>query len=226
MTDTPKAFRVGLVQMCAGRDVAKNIAAAEELIREAARGGAQYVQTPEMTNIMELERARLLAAIQPEARDQGLTQLRFLARELGIWLHIGSLALMGDHGRPVNRSLLISPEGAIAARYDKIHMFDVDLGNGESYRESTNYEPRGGSRQAAVGPARHDYLLRPAFPAPLSRPGAGWRALSRRASSIYQADRFSALAHAPPRSRHRVPVLCLRRRTRRQARKWPRDIRP
>jgi predicted amidohydrolase len=141
MTGAEKAFRVGLVQMCAGRDVGKNIATAVELIRAAARGGAQYVQTPEMTNILELERPRLLAAIKPEAEDPAVAQLGSLARELGLWLHIGSLALMGEHGKPVNRSLLVSPKGGIAARYDKIHMFDVDLGGGESYRESANYEP-------------------------------------------------------------------------------------
>jgi predicted amidohydrolase len=140
MPDAHEAFRVGLVQMCAGRDVAKNIADASVLIREAAAGGAQYVQTPEMTNIMELERDRLLAVLKVEADDQAVTQFRFLARELGIWLHIGSLALLGEAGKPVNRSLLISPAGAIVARYDKIHMFDVDLGGGESYRESANYQ--------------------------------------------------------------------------------------
>jgi predicted amidohydrolase len=129
--------------------VARNIEAASELIRAAARGGAAYVQTPEMTNILELERERLLAAVQPEATDAGVTQFRFLARELGIWLHIGSLALMGDGGKPVNRSLLISPEGAITGRYDKIHMFDVDLPGGESYRESANYQP---GREAVVAP--------------------------------------------------------------------------
>lgn len=147
MSDTPKSFLVGLVQMCAGRTVDRNIAAATELIRAAARGGAQYVQTPEMTNILELDRERLLAAIKPEADDPGVTQFRFLARELGIWLHVGSLALVGERGRPVNRSLLISPEGRIDARYDKIHMFDVDLPGGESYRESASYEP---GREAVV----------------------------------------------------------------------------
>jgi predicted amidohydrolase len=147
MPDVQRAFRVALVQMCAGRDVAKNIAVAAELIRKATAGGAQYVQTPEMTNIMELDRTRLLAAIKPEGDDPGVTQFRFLARELGIWLHIGSMALMGDRGKPVNRSLLISPAGAIAARYDKIHMFDVDLGGGESYKESANYEP---GREAVI----------------------------------------------------------------------------
>jgi len=147
MSDAQNAFRVGLVQMCAGRDVGKNIATATELIRAAARGGAAYVQTPEMTNIMELDRTRLLAVLQPEESDPGVVQFRALAAELGIWLHIGSLALNGAHGKPVNRSLLISPEGRITARYDKIHMFDVDLGGGESYKESANYEP---GREAVV----------------------------------------------------------------------------
>jgi predicted amidohydrolase len=147
MADAPQALRVGLVQMCAGRDVNANIDRAAELIREAARGGAAYVQTPEMTNILELDRERLLAAIRPEEADVGLQRFQPLARELGIWLHIGSMAVLGDAGKPVNRSFLISPEGRITARYDKIHMFDVDLGGGEKYTESANYEP---GRQAVV----------------------------------------------------------------------------
>jgi predicted amidohydrolase len=147
MSEAPKSFRVALVQMCAGRTIAPNIDAASKLIRTAAAGGAQYVQTPEMTNIMELDRDRLRAALQPEDADHGVTQFRFLARELGIWLHIGSLALLGEGGKPINRSLLISPEGRIAARYDKIHMFDVDLPGGETYRESANYRA---GREAVV----------------------------------------------------------------------------
>jgi predicted amidohydrolase len=147
MSDTPKSFRVGLVQKCAGPTDDRNIGAATELIRAAAPGRAPYVETAEMTNILELDRERLLAAIKPEADDPGVTQFRFLARELGIWLHVGSLALVGERGRPVNRSLLISPEGRIDARYDKIHMFDVDLPGGESYRESASYEP---GREAVV----------------------------------------------------------------------------
>jgi predicted amidohydrolase len=146
-SDAAKTFRIGLVQMCAGREVTRNIEAASELIRAAAAGGAAYVQTPEMTNILELERPRLLAAIRPEDSDAGVARFRALAAELGLWLHVGSLSLMGEHGKPVNRSLLISPEGQITARYDKIHMFDVDLAGGESYRESANYEP---GRQAVV----------------------------------------------------------------------------
>ena len=96
MTDAAKAFRVGLVQMCAGRDVGKNIATAAGLIRAAARGGAQYVQTPEMTNILELERPRLLAAIKPEVEDPAVAQFRALAGEAR---HLAAHRLTGAHGR-------------------------------------------------------------------------------------------------------------------------------
>jgi predicted amidohydrolase len=97
-----------------------------------------------MTTIMELDRARLLAAARPEAGNPALSHFQSLARELGIYLHIGSMAILVSEGRLANRSFLITPNGDIAARYDKIHMFDVDLGGGESYRESANYQP--GSR--------------------------------------------------------------------------------
>ena len=147
MPDAPKSLRVGLVQMCAGRDVDANVERATELIREAARGGAAYIQTPEMTNIMELDRSRLLAAVRSEDADPALPHFCDLARELGVWLHIGSMAVLGSSGKPVNRSFLISSQGLVTARYDKIHMFDVDLGGGESYKESANYEP---GRQAVV----------------------------------------------------------------------------
>ncbi len=138
---TPRTFRVGLVQMCSGRDVAKNVASATELVREAAAGGAQYVQTPEMTTLMELERPRLLAAARPEEGNPALVHFQELAREIGIWLHIGSMPILLAGGKLANRSFVIAPDGGIAARYDKIHMFDIDLGGGESYTESANYEP-------------------------------------------------------------------------------------
>jgi predicted amidohydrolase len=135
------SFRVALVQMCSGREVDPNVARATELIREAASGGASYVQTPEMTTLMELERPRLLAAVRSEKDTAALPHFQTLAGELGIWLHIGSMPVLCENGKLANRSYLISPRGEIAARYDKIHMFDVDLGGGESYRESANYEP-------------------------------------------------------------------------------------
>jgi predicted amidohydrolase len=134
-------FRVALVQMCSGRSVEKNVRDATALIREAASGGAQYVQTPEATTLMELERGALFAAALPEAENPAVRHFEALAKELGIWLHIGSMVVAATPDKLANRSLLISPEGRITARYDKIHMFDVDLPNGESYRESANYEP-------------------------------------------------------------------------------------
>jgi deaminated glutathione amidase len=136
-----RSFRVGLVQMCSGREVERNVSDATALIRQAKREGADYVQTPEMTTIMELDRPRLLAAVRPEAGNPALSHFQSLARELGIYLHIGSMAVLVSEGRLANRSFLITPNGHIAAHYDKIHMFDVDLGGGESYRESANYEP-------------------------------------------------------------------------------------
>lgn len=134
-------LRVGLVQLRSGREPAANLDAAAALIREAARDGAQYVQTPEVTNIMELDRKVLFEKLQDEGADATLASLRQLARELGITLHIGSLALKVSDAKAVNRGFVIDPDGEISARYDKIHMFDVDLGNGESYRESNAYRP-------------------------------------------------------------------------------------
>jgi deaminated glutathione amidase len=134
-------FRAGLVQLRSGRAIAPNMEMAEALIRRAAAGGAVYVQTPENTSIMELETDRLLSAIDTEDKSEPLRQLQALAKELGIWLHVGSLAMKLPSGKVANRTYLIAPQGEIAARYDKLHMFDVDLAGGESYRESRNYDP-------------------------------------------------------------------------------------
>jgi deaminated glutathione amidase len=135
------AVRVGLVQMCTGRSVEKNLQDASALVRDAAGQGATYVQTPEITTLMEMDRERLFATIRPQAADPSIPRFADLARELGIWLHIGSLPILLAAGRIANRSLLFSPQGAIAASFDKIHMFDVELPGGESYRESKNYQP-------------------------------------------------------------------------------------
>ena len=134
-------FRVALVQLRCGRSVASNLAQAEALIRRAAELGADYVQTPENTSFMELERDRVLQQAESEEESAPLARLRAVAKELGLWLHIGSLAVKIDAERLANRSYVIGPDGEIAARYDKLHMFDVDLGNGETYRESRNYAP-------------------------------------------------------------------------------------
>lgn len=140
-TSGTAAFRAGLVQMCATRDPDRNVADATNLIREAASAGAQYVQTPEVTTLMELDRNRLFSLAEPEEVNPALIHFRRLAKELGIWLHIGSMAVKVSAEKLANRSYVIAPDAEIAARYDKIHMFDVDLAGGESYKESRNYEP-------------------------------------------------------------------------------------
>jgi predicted amidohydrolase len=134
-------FTVGLVQMRSGLSPRANLDAAARLIEEAKNSGADYVQTPEMTNILEVKRERLFAAITPEESDESLATFRALARKLGIFLHVGSLAIKLAPEKAANRSFLIDRKGDIVARYDKIHMFDVDLAGGESYRESRNYRP-------------------------------------------------------------------------------------
>jgi deaminated glutathione amidase len=135
------SFRAGLVQMCTGRDVEKNLADAAALVREAVRQGAQYVQTPEITTLMETERDRLFAAVRPEEGNAAIAHFAALARERGIWLHVGSMGVLVGSGRIANRSFLFSPAGVVEAKFDKIHMFDVQLPGGEVYRESKNYQP-------------------------------------------------------------------------------------
>ncbi|WP_439530234.1 carbon-nitrogen hydrolase family protein [Pannonibacter sp.] len=144
------SFTAACVQMRSSRSVADNIAQAEDLIRQAASAGAQYVQTPEMSNILERSRADLMQKITLEADDPMLARFRQLAAELGIHLHAGSLAIHLADGQVANRAFLIGPDGAILARYDKIHMFDVDLPNGESWRESATYRPGEESIVAAL----------------------------------------------------------------------------
>ncbi len=134
-------FKVGLVQMRSGRDPQANLAAALSAIEQARAAGADYVLTPEMTNVMEAGRDRLFAVLAEEEDDASLAGFRDAARRLGIYIHVGSLAIRASHDKAVNRSFLIDRGGEIAARYDKIHMFDVDLDAGESYRESNTYRP-------------------------------------------------------------------------------------
>ena len=138
-TGKSATFRVGLIQMRTGRTPQANLDAAAKLIGEAKRAGADYVHTPEMTNIMEVDRQKFFAAIVDEDSDANLATFRELARELGIYLHLGSLAIRVSPDKAANRAFLIDPRGEVVGRYDKIHMFDVDLANGESYRESRNY---------------------------------------------------------------------------------------
>jgi deaminated glutathione amidase len=133
------SFKVGLVQTRTGVDPQANLAKTVAAVAEAAAAGAAYVLTPEMTNIIEAKRERLFAAIVEEEVDPTLAAMRAAARKHQIYIHIGSLAVKASPDKAANRSFLIDPRGEVVARYDKIHMFDVDLANGESFRESRSY---------------------------------------------------------------------------------------
>jgi predicted amidohydrolase len=129
-------FKAACIQLRSTDDVAENIRIASDLIREAAGQGAQFIGTPENTTLMAPDGGAKIERTFTEAEDPALPAFRALAEELGIWLLVGSLAIKVDERKTANRSFLIDPKGAIAARYDKIHLFDVDLPSGEKYRES------------------------------------------------------------------------------------------
>ncbi|AJE44967.1 carbon-nitrogen hydrolase family protein [Celeribacter indicus] len=135
--------RAGLVTLNASDDPAANLPVTQGFVRDAARDGAQIVLTPEVTNCVSSSRSHQRSVLRREAEDPTLAALRETAAEERIWLLIGSLALQTDDpdGRFANRSFMIAPDGTIAARYDKIHMFDVDVSDRESYRESAGYRP-------------------------------------------------------------------------------------
>ena len=132
-------FKAAAVQMRSGTDIRRNVTALEALVREAAGQGATYVQTPEMTGALVRDKAA--AGFTTEDKDLVVAAASRLASELGIRLHIGSTAILRTDGKIANRAFLFGPDGAIITSYDKIHMFDVDLDNGESWRESATYEP-------------------------------------------------------------------------------------
>lgn len=141
-------LRVAAVQMCSGVDVSRNADAMARLVRQAAAEGASYIQTPEMTGALQRDRAALRAQLRGEQDDVIVATAARLAGELGIHLHIGSTAIALDDGKIANRGLLFGPDGAKICHYDKIHMFDVDLDNGESWRESAAYTPGETARMA------------------------------------------------------------------------------
>ena len=136
-------MRIGLVQLNVGDDPVANLAQTLTHIRAAAAGGAGFVLTPECTNLLSSNRDHQRAKLQLEPADETLTALRAEAQALNIWLLIGSLGLLthDDDGRFANRSFLIAPTGEIIGRYDKIHMFDVNVSETEVYRESAGYRP-------------------------------------------------------------------------------------
>ena len=134
-------FRAACVTLCSGRDADLNIQAASDYVRDSARDGASFICTPENTLLMESGGKHLFAAVKPEDDTSAVRDLAALAGDLGIWLSVGSLAIKVSEDKVANRSFLMGPDGRIHARYDKIHMFDVSLPNGESYLESRNYQP-------------------------------------------------------------------------------------
>jgi len=134
-------FRAAALQMRSGTDVVLNIEDLEKLVADAAAKGATYVQSPEMTGAMMRDRVAFKASLRDEANDLVFKAASVLAAKHGIFLHIGSTAIDAGDGRIANRAGLFTPSGEKLVTYDKIHMFDVDLDNGESWRESATYEP-------------------------------------------------------------------------------------
>jgi len=132
---------VALIQLRTPADQAAALAQAAPLIREAAARGARLIATPEGTNFLQRDRAKMLETLKPAAADVCVQGLIGLAGQLGVWLLIGSALVRRADGGAANRSMLVDPNGRVVAAYDKIHMFDVDLPGGESYRESATYRP-------------------------------------------------------------------------------------
>jgi predicted amidohydrolase len=134
-------LKVALIQLRTPAGQAAALAQVEPLVRQAVAGGAEFIATPEATNIVERDRAKLFAALKPAAADPCVQGLIGLASELKVWVLIGSALVQRTDGGAANRSMLINPSGAVVATYDKIHMFDVDLPTGERARESEAYTP-------------------------------------------------------------------------------------
>ncbi|MEI7790402.1 MAG: carbon-nitrogen hydrolase family protein [Alphaproteobacteria bacterium] len=136
----PVSFKAACVQLRSTGDVAQNIRDTSALVREAAGQGARFIATPENTNIMAQDNRAKLAATFDEPNDPSLPAFSALAKDLKIWLLIGSLHIKVSDTRTANRSFLLAPDGTVQARYDKIHLFDVTVAQGESYRESSQVE--------------------------------------------------------------------------------------
>ena len=136
-------MRIALYQATTGIDPERNARDLVGAVEEARAGGAEMLFTPEMSGLLDRDRERALAHLRSETDDPVLAAVRGAAKRTGLWLHLGSLALAGerDDGRLVNRGFLIDAEGEVRARYDKMHLFDVDLPTGESWRESAAYAP-------------------------------------------------------------------------------------
>lgn len=134
-------FKAACVQNTASNDLERNIERLGHLVRRARDTGADFITTPEVCLMIEQGAKRTREKAHPEASHPGLAAFRGWARETGAWLLAGSLTILRDDGKLANRSYLIDPTGEVQARYSKIHMFDVTLPNGETYRESNAYTP-------------------------------------------------------------------------------------
>ncbi|MEP7452066.1 carbon-nitrogen hydrolase family protein [Phyllobacterium sp. SB3] len=134
-------FRAAAIQMRSGVDPQRNAADLEGYVKEAVSKGAVYIQTPEMTGALQRDRKALASVLKGESEDIIVRTASELAAQHKIHLHIGSTAIARDDGKIANRAFFFGPDGNILTRYDKIHMFDVDLDNGESWRESAVYSP-------------------------------------------------------------------------------------
>lgn len=141
-------MRAALLQMTSGIDPQENGRTLTDAIPRAKAGGAAMLFTPEMSNILDRDRARAAQAIVAEEDDHVLAAVRDAAARAGLWVHLGSIAVRGPDGRYANRGIVIDDNGNIRARYDKLHLFDVDLPTGESWRESNAYAP--GDRAVVV----------------------------------------------------------------------------
>lgn len=140
-SSSSSSFLAACVQLRAGREVVPNVDLAVDLIEQAADEGAKFVATPENTSLMEAKSPLLFEKAVAEEDDKALAAFRAVSASRKIWTLIGSLPIKVAADKLANRSFLIGPDGVVVARYDKIHMFDVDLGGGESYRESKNFRP-------------------------------------------------------------------------------------
>ncbi|MCU0830062.1 MAG: carbon-nitrogen hydrolase family protein [Rhizobiaceae bacterium] len=132
-------MRVAAIQMRSGLQPGDNLVTLRRLVREAAATGARYVQTPEMTGAIQRDRAALLACLRKPEDDLVVAEASRLAAELSVTLHIGSTPVLSQSGKVANRAFVFGPQGGLIATYDKLHLFDVDLANGESWRESSTY---------------------------------------------------------------------------------------
>ncbi|MEJ0022271.1 MAG: carbon-nitrogen hydrolase family protein [Alphaproteobacteria bacterium] len=146
-----RKLRIGVVQMRSGIEPAANRAAATPFLREAAAAGARLIATPECTTRLDRNRDRFLKTLHAENDDSEIRAWGKMAAELGVWIALGSASVASGDGRAFNRSILFKPDGKIAARYDKIHLFDVHLGGAETYRESATFAP-GAEAVIAEGP--------------------------------------------------------------------------